>query len=288
MLTPKIIALDLDGTLLSTTGEITPYTREQIRSATDNGIAVVISSGRPYTGIPLKEAKELGIEYAITTNGAAVYRILDNACLYEDGLSPELTIDVLSNLPSSHLHLDVFIEGTAYTQRSTFHIIRHSLILPESLKNYIITNRMQVDTLLDFIREKRPTIQKANMIFEQEADGSFICRDETNAYLLSRPELSVVCGGYFNLEFTKAGVTKAKGLHFLCDYLGIPIEASMACGDSENDLDILKAAGLSVAMANAENCVKEVCSYVTSSCNEDGVGRAIARFTKGQKQEGRK
>ncbi len=286
MFTPKIIALDLDGTLFSSTGEITPYTRRQIRSATDRGIAVVISSGRPYTGIPLQEAKELGIEYAITTNGAAVYRILDDACLYENGIPPELTIDVLANLPSKHVHLDVFIDGNAYTQRSTFHIIRHSLILPESLKNYILTNRRQVDTLLDYIRKERPTIQKATMNFEQEADGSFICRDETNAYLLSRPELNVVCGGHCNLEFTKAGVTKATGLGFLCDYLKIPIEASMACGDSENDLDILKAAGISVAMQNAEHCVKEVCDYITASCNEDGVGRAIARFIGEPAEEG--
>ena len=61
----------------------------------------------------------------------------------------------------------------------------------------------------------------------------------------------------------------------------------MACGDSENDLDILKAAGLSVAMENADHSVKDICDYVTSSCNEDGVGHAIARFanTSGKEDE---
>lgn len=285
MLTPKLIALDLDGTLLSDSGEITPFTREQIRLAINRGITVIISSGRPFTGIPAREAKELGIEYAITTNGAAVYRILDGACLYEDGLSPELAIDVLTHLPSKHQHVDIFVQGAAYTQTSTFHIVRSSQILPESLKEYIIANRRQVENITDYMIEKRPTVQKVTMNFEQKPDGSFISREETHAYLLSRPELNVVCGGCLDLEFTKAGVSKAKGLRFLCDFLGIPVEATMACGDSENDLDILKAAGLSVAMENAEELVKDVCSYVTSSCNEDGVGRAIARFAGTSEQE---
>lgn len=285
MLTPKLIALDLDGTLLNDNGEITPYTREQIRSAVRRNITVIISSGRPFTGIPAKEAKELGIEYAITTNGAAVYRILDGACLYEDGLSPDLAIDVLTHLPSKHQHVDIFVRGAAYTQTSTFHIVRSSQLLPESLKKYIMANRRQVENITDYIIEKRPTVQKVTMNFEQNPDGSFISREETHAYLLGRPELNVVCGGCLDLEFTKAGVSKAKGLRFLCDYLKIPVESSMACGDSENDLDILKAAGLSVAMENAEDIVKEVCSYVTSSCNEDGVGRAIARFAGAPEQE---
>lgn len=285
MFTPELIALDLDGTLFSSTGEITPYTREQIRFAADNGIAVVISSGRPYAGLPFAEAKELGIQYAITANGAAIYRIADKECLYEEALSPSLILDIFKNLPTRHVHLDVFIDGDAYTQSSTFPIIRHSLALPESLKIYIFSTRKQVTDLTSYILEQHPVLQKVTMNFEQEADGNFVGRKETNAYLMTRPELNVVCGGYHNLEFTKAGVSKAKGLHFLCDYLGIPIERTMACGDSENDLDILKAAGLSVAMANADASVKSVCDYVTSSCNEDGVGHAIAKFTASRKGE---
>lgn len=286
MLTPKLIALDLDGTLLSDSGEITPYTKEQIRAAVKKGIAVIISSGRPFTGIPLKEAKALGIEYAITTNGAAVYRISDGACLYEEGISPTLAVDVLTHLPTNHQHIDVFIGGAAYTQTSTFHIIKSSQILPQSMKDYIISNRRQVEHITDYIIEKRPIIQKVTMNFEQYPDGSFISREQTHAYLLSRPELNVVCGGCLDLEFTKAGVSKANGLRFLCEFLGVPTEASMACGDSENDLDILKAAGISVAMENAEDTVKKVCDYVTASCNADGVGHAIAKFIQTEDEEG--
>lgn len=277
MFTPKIIALDLDGTLFSRSGEITPYTREQIRSAVNQGIPVIISTGRPYIGLPLKEAMELGIEYAITANGAGIYRIADKTCLYEEGLAPEIATDIFKHLYTKRLHLDAFIHGDAYTQNSTIEVI-HQCAIPESVKNYILTSRVRVDDLVSYISEHQLILQKATLNFEFESDGVFLHRDEIKSFLLSRPEIKVVSGGYHNLEFTKAGVTKAKGLRYLCDNLQIPIEASMVCGDSENDLDILSSAGLSVAMKNADENIKSICDYVTASCDEDGVGHAIANF----------
>ena len=277
MFTPKIIALDLDGTLFSRSGEVTPYTKDQLLSAAGRGITIVISSGRPFSGLPFDTAKELGIEYAITANGAGIYRIADKSCLHEDGMAPETAAGLCNILQEKHLHLDAFIQGEAYTQNTSFEIIRHS-VLPESVKNYILTTRNQVKDLASFILENNYTLQKLSLTFEQETDGVFIDRENAKAYLLSRPDVNVVCGGFHNLECTKAGVTKGAGLQFLCDYLNIPIECSMACGDSENDLDILKAAGYSVAMENAEEDIKSICDFVTASCDDDGVGRVIARF----------
>lgn len=283
MFAPKLIALDLDGTLFSSSGEVTPYTREQIRLAANSGIVIVISSGRPFVGLPLEIAKELGIEYAITSNGAGVYRISDQECLYENCLAPEDAAMLCRALGGFHLHLDAFIHGDAYTDDSTFDIVRRSPVLPESAKNYILTTRNCVPNLASYILQHRLPMQKASLTFERESDGIFIDREKTLTYLLNRPEVSVVCGGYYNLEFTKAGVAKGTGLRFLCDYLGIPVESSMACGDSENDLDILKTAGYSVAMENADDNIKAVCDFVTASCDEDGVGKAIAEFLKNQK-----
>lgn len=277
MFTPNIIALDLDGTLFSRSGEITPYTKQQIRSAVEKGITVVISTGRPYIGLPIKEANELGIQYAITSNGAGIYRIADKTCLYEEGMDAPLAAELFRHLFKRHIYIDAFIHGDAYTQISNVDIIRHCAV-PESVKNYILTTRERVDDLAAYLLEHNLTLQKATLNFELETDGVYVDREETKTFLLSRPEIHTVSGGYHNLEFTKAGVTKAKGLRFLCDYLNIPMEHSMVCGDSENDLDILKAAGLAVAMENAEESVKAVCDYVTTSCNEDGVGRAIANF----------
>ena len=107
MFTPKIIALDLDGTLFSRDGEVTPFTKEQIRLAKAAGIAVVISSGRPFSGLPFDVAKELGISYAITANGAGVYRISDKRCLHEDGFETEPAAKLCRDLRQWHLHLEI-------------------------------------------------------------------------------------------------------------------------------------------------------------------------------------
>ena len=107
MFTPKIIALDLDGTLFSGAGEVTPYTREQIRLAVRKKTTIVISTGRPFTGLPFDVAKELGIAYAITANGAAIYRIADKTCLYEDAIAPETAAEICNSLKKFHLHLSM-------------------------------------------------------------------------------------------------------------------------------------------------------------------------------------
>ena len=88
----------------------------------------------------------------------------------------------------------------------------------------------------------------------------------------------MVSGGYSNLEFTRSGVDKGQGLIHLANHLGIPIEQTMAVGDSENDLEILKAAGTSVAMSNAIDEIKACADLVTLSNEEDGVAHAIYNF----------
>ncbi len=276
MFTPKIIALDLDGTLFARNGTITPFTKEQIKAATGKGITVVLSTGRPYAGLPIEEAKALGISYAITANGAGIYQIEGNRCLYEEGMPPQTAARLLAKLYQMHLHLDAFINGDAYAQPSTLPLVS-KCTFPDSVKKYILTSRIRIDDLPAYIIEHQLTLQKSTLNFEPDTDGSFIDREKTKAFLLSQSDIQTVSGGYNNLEFTKKGVTKAKGLQFLCDHLQIPIEASMVCGDSENDADILKAAGFAVAMENATNSIKSICDYVTSSCDDDGVGHAIAK-----------
>lgn len=276
---PKIhiIALDLDGTLFNRDRQITPYTKEQIKKAVDRGIAVVISTGRPYVGLPLEEAAVLGIRYAITTNGAAVYEIPTRTCLYEKCMSEDFSWKILGEVLKKHVHLDAFVHGDAYTQTSTLEVVRHSS-LPESTRNYILTTRDQVEDISAFFKKNHLRLQKATINFEIESDGRFVDREETKELLLSYPQIQVVCGGYNNLEFTSAGVTKGAGLRFLCEHLNIPIESAMVCGDSENDKDIMEAAGFAVAMGNAEREIKEIADYVTATNEEDGVGLAIEKF----------
>jgi hypothetical protein len=114
--------------------------------------------------------------------------------------------------------------------------------------------------------------------FYPDGQGGFTDREKVHKYLLSNPAIDVVSGGYHNLEFTRAGVNKGVGLHRLAEILGVDPAATMAIGDTENDLSIIRAAGIGVAMGNATDTVKAQADYITSSNEEDGVACAIEHF----------
>jgi len=270
----KLIALDIDGTLYNKDGVITSYNKEMIRKAVENGITVIISTGRPYIGLPVDEMKELGIQYAITANGSAVYRVPEKELLLDESMDTDLSVRLLRKLYTQSLHIDAFINGDGYTQFSTSELT-NLLDIPDSLKKYIQTTRKTITDLAAYIEEHKLCVSKLTLNFAPDADGSYTTREKTKEILDTFPEVTYVSGGFHNLEVTRCGIAKSKGLKFLCDYLHISMEDTMAVGDSENDLDIVKAAGIGVAMGNAQQLLKDSADFISLSNEEDGVAYAI-------------
>lgn len=270
----KLIALDLDGTLYNTKSQISERNREVLKYAVDCGITIVISTGRPYVGLPLSVLKEIGIDYAITSNGAGIYRVFDKNCLLEDAISPEDGAALLKQLYGHPIHLDAFIDGDAYTQRSTRGFI-DQLQISESLRTYIRDTRIVVDDLADYVASNQLGIQKLTLNFTPDGNGGLTAREDVIALLQAHPEYHYVSGGFQNIEVNKSGVSKAKGLRFLCETLHIPLTQTLACGDSENDYDIVTLAGIGVAMSNSEKVLLDAADFVSLSNDEDGVAYAI-------------
>ena len=111
----KLVALDLDGTLFDNSSHISERNLTAIRSITDKGIHVVISTGRPFEGIPFDQIKGTGINYAITANGSGIYEISTGKCLYENAMDEELVTPILNFLLTRDIHMDAFIGGKGYT-----------------------------------------------------------------------------------------------------------------------------------------------------------------------------
>lgn len=277
MNTIKLIALDLDGTLFNHDGSITPATISELNRASRQGVYTVISTGRPFNGLPFEQIKDTQIEYALTTNGASVYRIADKKCLYENAMDLELILPILDWILSKEIHIDLYIDGEGFTPIRCRENL-HRLAVPDSLRRYMIATRTPVEDLLAYVSDCGKTIQKINLNFYAQPDGTFLYREETLAFLKSLSTIEVVCGGFNNFEISKAGVTKATGLQALTAHLGVTMEETMAVGDSENDLSMINAAGIGVAMGNASDDVKAIADYITTSNEEDGVGEAIKRF----------
>lgn len=273
----KLVALDLDGTLFDNSSRISKRNLTAIRSITGKGIHVVISTGRPFEGIPFDQIKGTGINYAITANGSGIYEISTGKCLYENAMDEELVTPILNFLLTRDIHMDAFIGGKGYTPIQCVETAQ-KLTVPSSIKNYIITTRTRLDNILQFIHENQLKVQKMTLNFYPAADGTLIDRETVRKFLVSNPSITTVCGGYNNLEFTRADANKGVGLRKLAEILGVNPDATMAIGDTENDLAIIEAAGIGVAMGNATDAVKARADYVTTTNTKDGVAAAIEHF----------
>lgn len=277
----KLIALDMDGTLFNNQGEISQKDKETLKRATEAGVAVAVATGRAYTELPVEMLYEVGIRYAITGNGSAVYRLPNKECVFSDCLELNVLYDIIKELDGLDVYYDVYIEGLVYCPKSVCHNIR-KMDMPEALYEHLERTRIVVDDLTAFIKESGKQVEKATVNFALLEDGTYLDRDNTSAILDCYPQIQYLCGGYHNWEFTRAGVTKGTGLKFLAERIGVAMDATMACGDSENDLYMLKDAHLAVAMENAAEEVKKIADYITLSNEESGVAAAIEKFVFGE------
>ena len=273
----RLVALDLDGTLFDNNSRISPRNLETIKKSSDRGIHVVISTGRPFGGLPFEQLQGTDIRYAITANGSAIYEIATGKCLYEEAMDEELIFPILDFLLKKDIHMDAFIGGKGYSPIQCVEA-GQKLTVPASIKHYIINTRTRVENLQQFIHDNQLKVQKMTLNFFPDENGVLRDRKCVQEFLESNPAITCVCGGYNNLEFTRAGVSKGTALHRLAALLDVNPTATMAIGDSENDLAILEAAGIGVAMANASSIVQERADYITASNTEDGVAAAIEHF----------
>ena len=192
-------------------------------------------------------------------------------------MDEELVTPILNFLLTRDIHMDAFIGGKGYTPVQCVETAQ-KLTVPSSIKNYIITTRTRLDNILQFIHENQLKVQKMTLNFYPAADGTLIDRETVRKFLVSNPSITTVCGGYNNLEFTRADANKGVGLRKLAEILGVNPDATMAIGDTENDLAIIEAAGIGVAMGNATDAVKARADYVTTTNTKGGVAAAIEHF----------
>ena len=277
----KLIALDMDGTLFNSQNEISEKDKETLKRATEAGVAVAVATGRAYVELPIEMLYEAGIRYAITGNGSAVYRLPDKECILSDCLDNEVVCTIIRELKQLDIYYDIYVDGLVYCPRSVCHNIR-KMDMPESLHEHIEKTRIVVDDLEDYIKSCGKSVEKTTLKFAYLEDGTCLGKTESAAILDRYPQVEYLSGGFHNWEFTRAGVNKGTGLRFLAERLGVPMNLTMACGDSENDLSMLRAAQVAVAMENAKPAVKEESNYITLSNNESGVAHAIEHFVFGE------
>lgn len=275
--TIKLLALDVDGTLFDDNGKISQASIDAMNQAKEAGIEVVPTSGRDYDGIPWNQLKNVDINYVITTNGSAVYEAKTKKCLYEKYLDSGKMIPIFEYLLKKEIYINVFVDGVSYTPVQVYPYI-DNLDLPDYVIQHMKENRKGINDLIEYLKNGDAKMQKATLNFQKQEKDKLLNREEVQEYLEECPDIKVVNGGFNNLEFTKAGTNKASGLKLLAEYLGMTMDEVMAVGDSENDIEMLREAGLGIAMGNATDDVKSVADDITLDNGHEGVAAAIEKY----------
>lgn len=275
----KLFALDLDGTLLDSKRKLQKENRIALQKAIENNVEIVISTGSPYDLMPHDALEGIVISYVITANGSAIYEYKTRKCIYEESIKTDVIIPILEFLLKKDMHIDMFIEGKAYCPAHTREIVE-KLDVPEARRNYIRNNRIWLQDTISYIKNNNLSMQKITMNFYPDKTGKMVDRIEVKDRLKSMNVVNLSSSGWKNLEITKKGVNKGKALKKLCEIMHIPIENTVAIGDSLNDLDIIKTAGIGVAMGNAMPEVLNAADFVTGTNDQAGVSQAINQILK--------
>ncbi len=257
-MTVRLVATDLDGTLVHSDGSITPRTRDALLAAEASGIAVVFVTGRP-----LRWTEEVfehvgGHGLAIVSNGALVWDVAGDSVRMTRTIDPEVGLEVCrlvrEAMPGTHFAVER-LSGIALEPGF---LERHPI--PDGAR------RGTVEEIFD------GAALKLLARHEEMAAQEFWDRAEEVA-----GELVVITwsSGSTMLEMSAAGVTKATTLALLCAERGIAPEEVLAIGDMPNDIALLEWAGTSYAMGNAHPTVQAVADHVAPTNDEDGVARVI-------------
>lgn len=269
----ELIAFDMDGTLLDTHKHVLPSSTEAIDEATAAGKTVAICSGRCPKMVELDQASFGNVRYAICCNGSVIYDLHDHRVISTSSLDHEVIVRAAKALGSEDALIDIFQGRGFFCQPS--HIDR----MPRYGLGIYQNMYRQTVSPVDDIRKKLldPTESYQKIIFHFASPEA---RERVHELVRSLP-VELAYSEMASLEFSPKGVDKGSGLLALADLLGIPHEATIAVGDADNDLPMLHAAGLAVAMGNANENVLAASDVVVSDNDHDGCAETVHRFLLG-------
>ena len=268
----KLIALDLDGTLLNNAKTISPRNREALARAAAAGVWIVPCTGRFYKGMPALIRELPFVRYVITINGAEVYDAQEDRVLYRAEIAPtiaERLFDYMDTLPVIY---DCYQDGWGWMDRRFYDGIEAFMAGKHEL-DMVSTLRTPLDDFRAEMRRRNQPIQKTQMFFRQE---DLARRDAEMVRIAAMfPELAVSTAIYNNIEINSREAQKGRALAELCVNLGFTSAQAMAFGDGLNDLSMILEAGTGVAMANGHRDVLAAADVVAPSNEDDGVAEII-------------
>lgn len=270
----RLLALDLDGTTFNSKKIITNRTKNAIEAAIKKGVIVMPATGRPKSGLPESFISIPGVRYALTSNGGAVVDLINDTVIHSDFVDYEIACRVIDLMLPVDAMIEVYHNGHCYADRSGYEKMLYTYKnVFDWFRVYVKKSRIPVDNLRKLVYSGNLKIEKFLASFDDVS-----LRQPLFEQAKAMGNLSVVFGNEFNLEISSATANKGNCLLAFADRLGIRQDQIMACGDNMNDQTMMEAAGLAVAMGNADEDIKALADFVTLTNDEDGVAYAIEKF----------
>lgn len=267
----RLVASDLDGTLLNNEWQISPQNSAAIRQTVAKGVKVTLATGR-MAASTRKYAEQLGLDVPlITYHGALVEQALSGEVLYRKVVPVELAAELLEILVKKGVHTQFFIKDRVFVRKHNAYSEYYSRM-----------SGLQVEeTDIYKLLQKEPEGCEKILCIAEEEDLPKIVVELKEIYG-DRLHFTSSSPNFFDM--LNPEVNKGAALKALAERWEIKASEVLACGDSQNDIEMLSYAGIGVAMENAHPELKKIADYITASNEQDGVAKALVKFVLGQEE----
>lgn len=288
----KLIAVDLDGTLLNSFGEVTEYSKKIIKRVIDEGNKFIIASGRPIDSIKTI-SKEIGSsEYFIAGNGAIIFDIKKDKIIYEKYMSKQKVLEIIKMCEENSICYNIYTNENILATSLKYNVLyyfKENLKKEEDKK----TNINIVSNMYEYIQNiKEEKFLKITICDESKTVFNSILnkiRKINGIEILEVSHMSrkVITQGteeipieYYYTEITLANVDKWSAIQYLAKKLNIEKNEIIAIGDNMNDKKMIENAGLGIAMKGSTPVVVEVADEIAPGNNENGVAKMLQKYYK--------
>ena len=266
----QLIAFDMDGTLLDSQKRISPAVLEGIRLAQEQGKTVVLGTGRAVSELMDYREALKNVRYGVCESGGLLYDFGQDRVLWRQSFTPDVIAQVAKIAAQEDViglameNGGVVIEGASLDRLARYQVSHFEKLFRHSCR--------RLDDFWGYVLSGGNGFEKINL-YHTDVDS----RARTRARFDGAP-VELAYSEHTSLEVSPKGVCKGSALLKLCGLLNIPAEESIAVGDADNDLTMLRAAGLAVAMGNGNANVKAAAGAIVADNDHDGCREAIDRF----------
>ncbi len=279
----KLIAIDMDGTLFSSSHTISQENIQAIQEATKQGHIVMICSGRPHNNLVEFIADEMGLILPVAGSNGAV-SFVDNKILHTAPLDLEICRKIATFLEAEKHPYKFYTNKGVFIMDSFYERTEKELLQAPISKEPQFTVEMYTETMKKFEARTIKTFSELEEIEGLEIFKTYVStplserKESVTLFLNSLENIGFTSSAFYNIEIMSIDGHKGTGLRRIAEHYKIPTENTIAIGDNFNDVPMMEIAGLAIAMDNAEEEIKEICDVVTKSNDENGVAYAIRKY----------